>query len=71
MDVLQVVIKKKATLRLVGGTETQNGLVLHLLVSDKNWEGYLGCGGPPQGLRGPCRTPVPQAQGSSAEKEFP
>ena len=39
-----------------------NVLVPHPQVADKNWEGYLGCRGPPCGVRGPSPHQAPQAR---------
>ena len=57
---LTIELEKLPSLRLVGGVQTQNGLVPHPCVVDKNSVG-----------KSPSPTPGPPAQGSSARKISP
>lgn len=43
MEALLLGTKITGLLKMIGGAEKQNGLVLQLCVQMENWEGYLGC----------------------------
>lgn len=54
---------------MVGGAKTENGLALHLHVAAEHREGYLDCGGPPGGARGPSPTPGHPSPGFQYQEE--
>lgn len=60
--------KQEATLRLIGGAQKWNGLILHPCVADINPEGYLNCVGLLWAIGDPSFTSGLPDQGFSARK---